>query len=131
MTLASRTVLVLSIACNLHGAEPPNRPLAHDLAMPVQILAGETPLDVEREGHAAPDVGDFDGDGIRDLLVGQYHEGRLRIYRNLGTNHNPRFGDFTWFVAGGEMGRVQEGCCIGFTPQLVDLDRDGRIDVIS
>jgi hypothetical protein len=90
-------------------AAPPTLPLAGDLAIPIQIQAGGRPLDVEREGHSAPEVGDFDADGVRDLLVGQYHEGRLRIYRNVGTNAEPKFEAHEWFMAGGQTGRVPEG----------------------
>jgi hypothetical protein len=75
----------------------------------VHVLAEDQPLDVHQSGHSAPFVADFDGDGIRDLLVGQYEQGRLRIYRNLGTNSQPRFATYTWFEAGGETGRVPEG----------------------
>jgi hypothetical protein len=80
-----------------------------ELLPPVPIQVGGRPLDVEREGHAAPFVGDVDGDGVRDLLVGQYFEGRLRVYRNVGTNARPRFEGYTWFEAGGQAGRVPEG----------------------
>jgi hypothetical protein len=44
-----------------------------------------------------------------DLLVGQYDEGKLRIYRNIGTNGNPKFDTYTWFKAGGDFGRVPVG----------------------
>ncbi|MBV9123794.1 MAG: VCBS repeat-containing protein [Planctomycetes bacterium] len=80
-----------------------------ELLPPVPIQVNGRPLDVERDGHAAPFVGDFDGDGARDLLVGQFHEGRLRIYRNMGTNREPKFTSYTWFEAGGMPGRVPEG----------------------
>src|SRR5262249_17417780 len=80
-----------------------------ELRPPVALLAGGKPLDVARDGHSAPFVGDVDGDGRRDLLVGQYHEGRLRPYRNSGDNALPRFDDFTWFEAEGQPGRVPEG----------------------
>lgn len=76
---------------------------------PVRVEAGGKPLDVERYGHAAPFVGDFDGDGLPDLLVGQFHEGRLRVYRNIGTKGKPRFGPYEWFQAGGDLGRVPVG----------------------
>jgi hypothetical protein len=79
------------------------------LPPPVPVRAGGRPIDVEREGHAAPFVGDFDGDGVLDLLVGQYYEGRLRIYRNIGTNARPKFEGYTWFEAGGAVARVPEG----------------------
>jgi hypothetical protein len=80
-----------------------------ELEAPVPILAGGKPLDVERDGHAAPFFGDFDGNGVMDLLVGQYHEGRLRIYRNTGTNARPKFENYTWFQADGAIARVPEG----------------------
>jgi hypothetical protein len=88
-------------------ARPPG--LAADLAPPVHVLAGGQPLDVERIGHAAPFVGDFDGDGKPDLLVGQFDGGKLRIYRNTGTPGAPKFDTYTYFVAGGQTGRVPEG----------------------
>src|SRR5262245_47815857 len=80
-----------------------------ELLPPVQITVGGKPLDIERIGHAAPFVGDFDGDAIRDLLVGQFDEGRLRIYRNVGTNARPRFESYTWFRAGGAIASVPVG----------------------
>jgi hypothetical protein len=80
-----------------------------ELRPPVPVLVDGQPLDVGRDGHSAPFVGDFDGDGRRDLLVGQYHEGRLRVYRNRGEDRRPQFRDFTWFEADGRPGRVPEG----------------------
>jgi len=77
-----------------------------ELRKPVHILAGGKPIDVERSGHSAPFVGDFFEDGTLALLVGQYHEGRLRIYRNTGTRSQPKFDSFTWFEAGGKIASV-------------------------
>jgi len=50
-----------------------------------------------------------DGDERCDLLVGQFDDGRLRIYRNLGTNTSPRFEGYHWFEAGGAVGTVPAG----------------------
>ena len=96
------------LALILAGA-PPGERLATDLQLPVQIQAGGQPLDVQRDGHSAPFAGDFDGDGAIDLLVGQYEQGRLRIYRNLGTTAQPRFDAYEWLTAGGQLARVPEG----------------------
>ena len=60
-------------------------------------------------GHAAPLVVDWDGDGLEDLLVGQFGEGRLRIYRNEGRAGAPKFGDFEWFQTEDGPGKVPVG----------------------
>jgi hypothetical protein len=91
------------------SAAPPAGELAADLDGPVQIMADEKPIDVQRDGHSAPFVGDFDGDGVNDLLVGEFQDGRLRIYRNLGTKAQPRFDQYEWFRAGAELGKIPSG----------------------
>ena len=101
------------------------------LRPPFNVCLGSTPLDTGGAGHAAPFVFDFDGDGVRDLLVGEFQQGRLRIYRNLGSNAQPRFEEHRWFMDGALAGQIPSGCCIGFTPQVIDFDGDGRFDVIS
>lgn len=81
---------------------------AGELASPFRVEAAGLPIDVE-VGHAAPLVVDFDGDGARDLLVGQFGGGKLRIYRNASTNEAPKLGAFAWFQAGGTEGKVPAG----------------------
>ena len=104
---------------------------ARELLEPVPVLVDGKPLDVEQMGHAAPFVGDFDRDGLKDLLVGEFYKGRLRIYRNIGTNKEPQFGDFTLFQNGKRSGCIHSSCCMGFAPQVVDFDGDGQEDVLS
>ena len=81
---------------------------ASDLEPPVRIDSGGKPIDVEI-GHAAPWIHDFDGDGRRDLLVGQFGQGKLRIYRNTGTNEKPAYDGFKFFEAGGAEATVPAG----------------------
>ncbi len=84
-------------------------PYWHRLDPPALILDGENPIDVEK-GHAAPAVFDFDGDGRKDLLVGQFQDGAGRIYLNRGTDSKPRFEGFTWLqTADGRPIRVPFG----------------------
>jgi len=78
------------------------------LAPPVRLLSGGNPIDVEI-GHAAPYLHDFDGDGRRDLLVGQFGSGKLRIYRNVGTDRQPAYDGFVYFKAGGTEATVPAG----------------------
>jgi len=78
---------------------------ASELSEPARVRAGDDPIDVDM-GYAAPCYVDFDGDGIRDLLVGQFGDGKLRIYRNTGTDTEQVFSDFYYFQAAGADGTV-------------------------
>ena len=80
-----------------------------ELSPPVRVEAAGKPIESGSVGHAAPFVGDFDGDGVNDLLVGQFEDGKLRVYRNEGTNSRPRFETFSWFLEGKTEGRVPTG----------------------
>ncbi len=73
--------------------------LGNDLAAPVRLEAAGQVIDTE-VGHAAPFVYDFDGDGTQDLLVGQFGNGLLTIYRNDGTNSEPKLAAGVEFTGG-------------------------------
>ncbi|MBM4060180.1 MAG: hypothetical protein FJ265_03650 [Planctomycetes bacterium] len=81
---------------------------AQQFENPFRIESAGKPIDVEI-GHAAPYVVDFDGDGVRDLLVGQFGQGRCRIYKNVGTDRAPKFDGFVYFEAGGKVAEVAAG----------------------
>jgi hypothetical protein len=78
---------------------------AQEFEKPVRLEAGGRPVDTD-VGHAHPLLYDFDRDGKRDLLVGQFGGGKLRIHKNIGTNESPKFAEMTWFMAGGEIATV-------------------------
>ena len=82
-------------------------PLLHaqQLADAIPVTCGKQPINVD-VGHATPFMGDIDGDGLPDLIVGQYGLGQARVYRNVGTKGAPRFDSFEWFKAGSEVARV-------------------------
>lgn len=78
---------------------------SNDLEVPVRIKVGEELIDVEA-GHAAPLLVDWDGDGLDDLLVGQFGGGKLLIFKNQGTFGHPLFTKSIVFQAGGEAGII-------------------------
>jgi hypothetical protein len=81
---------------------------ASELLPPFRVEAKNGPIDVEI-GHSAPWVTDLNGDGKFDLLVGQFGEGKLRVYTNKGTASQPKFEDFAWFQGGSADARVPSG----------------------
>ena len=76
------------------------------LAPPTVVMAAGEPIDVGI-GHAAPFVGDLLGVGKPQLLVGQFGDGKLRVYRDAGKA--PRFDKFENFQAGSGEGKVPTG----------------------
>ncbi len=80
----------------------------HELAEPVRLAAADGVIDVE-VGHAAPYLADFDGDGLVDLLVGQFGGGKLRWYRNMGSNSEPKFAASAWVEAAGKPAATSAG----------------------
>jgi len=74
--------------------------LALDFQAPYKINANGSPIRLT-VGHANPLVTDWDGDGLKDLIIGQYSGGKMRLYINEGSNPAPVFGTFTYLQADG------------------------------
>jgi hypothetical protein len=53
--------------------------------------------DIVVDSISDPFMVDWDGDGVKDLLVGQYTYGKVRFYKNTGTNEAPVF-TFSYFL---------------------------------
>ena len=123
---------------------PADIPGAPQLGAPFLVMAGDGPVLTEKHGLAAPALWDFNGDGRRDLLVGEFETNSsnfpmgadgstVRVYLNVGTDSEPKFSEeFEWARdTGGAIMEVPQWCCIGFTPQFFDLNDDGYKDMIT
>lgn len=80
---------------------------------------------IGEDPYVAPSVADWDGDGAKDLLVGTYH-GRVRWYRNVGSNAAPVFTDGGYLMANGAEIRVNV-CAV---PTAVDWFGTDTLDLI-
>jgi hypothetical protein len=98
---------------------------------PVRLKAADGFIDSgPAGGHSGPWLADVDGDGVKDLVVGDI-SGVFRFYRNEGTDRQPRYARAVNLKAGGVDARVTVYCCVGSSPQFVDFDGDGKLDMIS
>src|SRR5947207_322117 len=75
-------VAACGAACAAGGVRPTEK-AAPKLSDLIQVKVGAKPITVD-VGHSAPFLADLDGDGKAELLVGQFGEGKLRVYRNEG-----------------------------------------------
>ena len=68
---------------------------------PVRIEAGDEYVAVESPGHACPTLADLDGDGLEDLIVGQFSQGNMQFCKNIGEQGNaPKFAAKEWIKSG-------------------------------
>ena len=76
------------------------------LSQPVLIMGSTKPIHTEKHGLAAPALWDWNGDGKKDLLVGEFetcmdesfpggseYGSAIRVYLNSGTENEPAFTD--------------------------------------
>lgn len=67
---------------------------------PVRMVADGASISVEAPGYASPCWADVDGDGRKDLLVGQFRKGKVAVHRGLGDG---KLAPRAWLEAGGRV----------------------------
>jgi hypothetical protein len=114
-----------SVLWSLSGA------MADELAAPFRLKDTEGVIDTGAAwGHSSPAIADLDGDGLADLVLGDFG-GKFRVYKNVGTKAEPVFEKQDLLQAGDEPANVRIYCCIGGQPRFVDFDHDGVLDFLA
>jgi len=69
------------------------------------VATADTYVKTESPGYAAPCWHDVDGDGKKDLVVGQFNDGKLKFYKGKG---NGKLAAGEWLKAGGAIAEVPD-----------------------
>ncbi len=102
---AFAAALVLTVLVVGARGAPADEPVFHE---GVLIQVAGKPIDIEI-GHLVPRACDWNNDGKKDLLVGQFSGGVIRLYLNQGTDAAPVFEDSTVLNAGGKPIKLDAG----------------------
>jgi len=97
---------------------------------PDPVFAGSTPVlnggvTLDAGSVSAATVLDLNGDGKKDLLVGEYL-GNLHFFENTGTDSDPAFNGKVLLEASGTI----YDCSFYSRPCVVDWDNDGVLDLL-
>lgn len=95
-------ILLLAVALLALTSPGLAREVTSEFEAPVQLMADGKPIAMEAPGFAAPTFVDVDGDGKRDLVVGQFKQGKMHVFKNVGTDAAPSFAAGDWIKTGDE-----------------------------
>lgn len=119
---------------------------APTLTDPILVETESGPVEARGMGWAYPELWDIDGDGKKDLLVGEFGSGLehghpvgnfIRVYPNISKENKLEFSSNFSYLRGdlyrgfGTPLSLWLFCCMGFKPTFVDLDHDGNMDILA
>lgn len=92
--------------------------------VPAYTLVDDSmPLNISNFNYA-PTIGDLDGDGKKDMVLGYYSLARLKFFKNTGTVANPVF-----TLTASQMDTMN--LSQASAPCLADIDNDGDLDLLA
>ena len=95
--------IVLSLGALAGAADMEDETNATRFSEPVRLKAAGEYVRVESPGYACPAWEDVNGDGRKDLVVGQFAGGKMMVYRS---NEDGTLAAGEWLWAGGEVAEV-------------------------
>ena len=102
-------ITVLAIPClNSRAGDRGDNRTSAELHAPVRLEADGKPIDIgslSSIAHAGPTIADVDGDGDRDLLVGDF-PGHFWYFENKGDDATPVYTSQGMLQAGGEAAKT-------------------------
>lgn len=104
----AKTLLVFACLAAAVLAQDSKPAWSSDLLAPVRLMAGDEPIDIgklSKIAHAGPVIADVDGDGKRDLMVGDF-PGYFWLFTNAGTDQKPEYKPGQKLKAGGKDAKV-------------------------
>ena len=112
-------------------------PGAITFSQPKLITGTKQEIRTEKHGLIYPAFYDWNKDGKKDLLLGEFETGdtgsNIKVYLNKGSKRKPKFtGEYFYATdVKGDTITNYQWCCIGIHPRIVDLDQDGYEDILS
>ena len=114
-----------------------NIPGAPLLSQPELLTGTRQPIRIDKHGLLYPVFFDWNKDGKKDLMLGEFETGEtgsnIKVYLNEGSEKTPSFtGDFFYATdVNGDTITNHQWCCIGIHPRIVDMNDDGYPDLLS
>ena len=106
-------------------------------SQPKRITGTKQEIRTEKHGLVYPAFYDWNKDGKKDLMLGEFETGdtgsNIKVYLNSGSNKKPKYSGEYFYATDvkGDTITNYQWCCIGIHPRVVDLNQDGYDDILS